>query len=111
MKLLAQTLFVFLALLGFSSAAWADVPVVYSNDTFLTAQHDLPISFTQDASGNFTGVTTTGKLFSQNIITNSLDIRLQRFAIDEAFFYVSDRGVIFADSDTVALSIYLTRTG
>jgi hypothetical protein len=55
-------------------------------------------------------VTATGKIFSQYLITNSLDIRLQRFSIDEASYYISDRGIILADSDTVALSIYLSRT-
>lgn len=109
MKWLAQTLFLFLTLFGFGSIARADVPMVYYNDTFLTTQHDLPVSFTQDVMGNFTGVTATGKLFSQNIITNAQSVRLQRFSIDEAFFYVSDRGIIFANSDTIALSIYLTR--
>jgi len=37
-----------------------------------------------------------------------LNIRLQKFMIDEAFFYVSDRGIINAPSNVIALSIYLS---
>ncbi len=88
----------------------AAIPAVYTNDNFFTSEHDAPVSFSQDAYGNFSGMTISGKLFYQNNITNSLNIRLQRFAIDEAFFYISDRGIIVANTDTVALSIYLTRT-
>jgi hypothetical protein len=88
----------------------AAIPATYTNDNFFTSEHDAPASFTQDTFGNFTGMTISGKLFYQTNITNSFNIRLQRFSIDEAFFYISDRGVIVADTDTIALSIYLTRT-
>ncbi len=91
--------------------ALAAIPATYTNDNFLTATHDRPVSFNRDAAGNFSGYTTTGKRFEQRNIANALDIRLQRFMIDEAFFYISDKGVIWAPDDTVALSIYLTRTG
>jgi hypothetical protein len=87
----------------------AAIPERYTNDNFFSSEHDKPVSFTQDAFGNFSGVTATGKFFYQMNITNSLNIRLQRFSVDEAFFYISDRGVIVAPSDAVALSIYLTR--
>jgi len=90
--------------------AFAAVPAIYTNDNFHTATHDKPVSFAQDAAGNFSGYTESGKLFTQTIIANPLEIRLHRFVIDEAFFYISDRGVIWAPDDTVALSIYLTRT-
>ncbi|MEY3784322.1 MAG: hypothetical protein RLZZ230_644 [Candidatus Parcubacteria bacterium] len=96
---------------GMASSVQAAIPALYTNDTFLSDEHDVPVSFAQDEFGNFSGLTASGKVFSQNIITNSQAIRLQRFAIDEAFYYISDRGIILADSDTVALSIYLTRIG
>jgi len=89
----------------------AAVPAMYTNENFFTSTHDRPVSFTQDSAGNFFGTTQTGKRFEQRVITNALNIRLQRFMIDEAFFYISDKGIITAPSDTVALSIYLTRTG
>jgi hypothetical protein len=95
---------------GFSPAALAAVPAVYTNENFFSSEHDQPVSFTQDSVGNFSGMTISGKLFYQTNVTNAFTIRLQRFSIDEAFFYISDRGIIRAGSDTVALSIYLART-
>lgn len=89
----------------------AAIPAVYTNDNIWVSEHDRPLSMSRDEAGNFTGTTATGKVFYQTNIENSLSIRLQRFAIDEAFFYVSDKGIIIADNDTVALSIYLTRLG
>lgn len=88
----------------------AAVPAVYTNDNLWESEHDIPVSFTQDSQGNFYGFTATGKSFKQVIIENSLGIRLQKFSIDEAFFYVSDQGIITAESDIVALSIYLSQT-
>lgn len=87
----------------------ATIPNRYTNDNFFMSDQDAPVSFTQDAFGNFSGMTVSGKLFYQTNISNTRDIRLQRFSIDDTFFYISDRGIILADSDTIALSIYLTR--
>lgn len=94
-----------------ASSCYAAVPDIYTNDNFWVSEHDRPVTFTQDIFGNFTGKTETGKIFFQNNIENSLAVRLQRFAIDEAYFYISDQGIIIAPTDTVALSIYLTRAG
>ena len=91
-----------------AAPALASIPAVYTNDNIWTSTHDQPVSFERDLEGNFFGYTQTGKSFSQINIENSLNIRLQKFSIDEAFFYVSDRGIITANSDIVALSIYLT---
>ncbi len=88
--------------------AKAAVPKTYTNDNIWQSEHDVPVSFTRDAAGNFEGYTATGKRFTQINIENALSIRLQKFSIDQAFFYISDRGVIEANSDIVALSIYLT---
>ncbi len=100
-----------LALVLVAQSAEAAIPSVYTNDNIWVSEHDRPVTVEQDMFGNFTGTTATGKVFYQNNIENSLSIRLQRFAIDEAFFYVSDKGIIIAPNDTVALSIYLTRLG
>ena len=89
----------------------AAVPTVYTNENFLSSEHDRPVRLYQDPVGNFYGTTATGKRFEQRSITNSLNIKLHRFMFDEAFFYISDKGIIQAPSDTVSLSIYLTRTG
>jgi hypothetical protein len=87
----------------------AAIPLVYTNENFWESEHDTPVSFTQDLQGNFYGFTATGKSFQQVIIENTLGIRLQRFSIDEAFFYVSDKGIINASNDIMALSIYLSK--
>ena len=86
----------------------ANIPAVYTNDNIKTSTHDTPVSFDRDAQGNFFGYTQTGKRFSQVNIENELNVRLQKFSIDEAFWYISDRGIIEAPSNVVALSIYLT---
>ena len=98
-----------LCLWPLSVFATTSVPTAYTNDNFLHRVHDAPTTFTRDAQGNFSGVTKTGKRFYQRVVTNTLSVRLQRFSIDEAAFYMSDRGLIWADTDTAALSIYLSR--
>ncbi len=92
-----------------ASSTYAAIPVRYTNDNIWTSEQDMPVSVTQDERGNFSGTTATGKVYYQYYIENSLAIRLMRFEIDDAFFYVSDHGIIIASNDTVALSIYLTR--
>jgi len=91
------------------NAQAAEIPKTYTNDNFWSSPHDQPVTFERDSAGNFSGITVTGKVFTQKNITNSANIRLQRFAIDEAFFYISDRGIIVAPNNTRALSIYLNR--
>jgi hypothetical protein len=88
---------------GFSEAA---IPALYTNDNFWTSEHDKPLSFSVDAFGNFEGVTETGKVFYQKTVENTRSVRLQRFSIDEAFFYISDKGIIIANSDEEALTKY-----
>lgn len=92
------------------SAYAAEIPDTYTNENFWSSPHDQPISFTQDREGNFSGVTASGKIFTQRNVLNQVDIRLQRFAIDEAFFFVSDKGIIVATDSLMALSIYLNRS-
>lgn len=92
------------------SAYAAEIPKTYTNENFWNSPHDQPVSFTQDGAGNFSGVTASGKMFTQRNVLNQVGIRLQRFAIDEAFFFVSDKGIIVATNDIMALSIYLNRS-
>lgn len=99
---------VFLASLLLPLSAGAVVPETYTMDNFFTTEHDRPVSFSVDSLGNMFGYTETGKFFSQVNIANSLQIRLQKFSIDEAYFYISDKGTIVASDDLSALSIYLT---
>ncbi len=98
-----------IASLLFATNTFAAIPDRYTNNNIWTSEHDMPVTVTADERGNFSGTTATGKLYYQYHIENSLAIRLMRFQIDDAFFYISDHGIIVASSDTVALSIYLTR--
>lgn len=86
----------------------AEIPVKYTQENIQTALHDKPVSFEMDKDGNFSGITETGKLFTQTYVSTSIFVRLQKFTIDEAYFYVSSKGVIFANSDIEALSVYLS---
>ena len=88
----------------------AEIPSFYTNENFWDSTHDMPVSFTVDTLGNVSGVTATGKLFTQTNVQNSVAIRLQKFSIDAAFFYISDKGIIKASSDVAALSVYLGGT-
>ncbi len=81
----------------------------YTQDNILTTYHEAPASFAISEYGEVTGVTVGGTTFLQRNIANNYGIRLQRFEIGSAYWYVSDRGVIWADTDLVALSIYLSR--
>ena len=81
---------------------------IYTNENFHQVPHEQPVHFEQRADGSFWGYTETGREFTQTPIPNRYDVRIHRFAIDEAFFYVTDTGTIFADTDLQALSIYFT---
>lgn len=100
---------ILLSLITYPLTSEAAIPTVYTNDNFWRSEHDQPVSFTQDHYGNFSGYTLTGKYFTQTNIMNQYGVRLHKFAIDEAFFYITDRGVIRAKSDIAALSIYLAK--
>ncbi|MBP9749432.1 MAG: efflux RND transporter permease subunit, partial [Candidatus Pacebacteria bacterium] len=95
--------FIILATTGTAHAS------VYDNTNIQTLYHEMPLTFTFDEEGTVTGETVSGITFRQYRITNSEAIRLQRFEIGLAFWYVSDRGVIYANNDLTALSLYLSR--
>ena len=58
--------------------------------------------------GETYGVLTSGVVFTQKNVAGT-NIRLQHFQMEEVSWYVSDKGVIEAESDIRALSKYLTR--
>jgi len=84
--------------------AWASLPT--SSVSALLAER--PVYFAQDGKGGFFGQTETGKQFTQRVITNDLNVRLHKFTIADYSFYISERGIINAQSDTAALSIYFS---
>lgn len=98
-----------IVMLALPSLVRAAIPATYTNANYWESEHDKPVQFYQDTFGNFYGTTATGKAFSQTSVENTLSVRLQKFMIDEAFFYVSDKGIIRAKDDMMALSIYLAK--
>lgn len=63
-------------------------------------------SFNIDVNGEVTGQLTNGIKFTQTNVVNDVT-RLQRFQLEDAFWYVTDKGEIKAESDLAALSKYL----
>lgn len=80
----------------------------YTNENIHTVYHEAPAYFLRSNTGEVSGATVSGMVFRQYNILPHSGYRLQRFQIGEAFWYVSDRGVIWAASDLEALSIYLS---
>ncbi len=84
--------------------------IFYTNSNIVLTPHPEPETFTVSECGEIFGLTVSGISFYQRNISNDIT-RLQRFRIQEAWWYISDRGIIgFGDglSDIQALSIYLT---
>jgi len=84
--------------------------VLLTNANVLTSPHPTPASFEVSATGEVTGVTTDGTTFEQTNVAGT-EIKLQHFSIAEAWWYVSDKGVIGVGGGLTplqALSIYLT---
>ncbi len=80
----------------------------YTMENFWTTEHEEPAWFESDGVGGFYGETVGGTSFSQHPVFTNTDIRLHKFAIGTAYFYISDRGIIQAVDDLRALSIYLS---
>ena len=108
MKYGIYTLFIYVGIVFNPTVVFGAVPDVYTNNNYLTSTHEQPLDFISDGKGGFYGHTTSGRVFTQMPVINALHIKLHRFAIDEAFFYISDKGQIWADTDLAAVSIYLT---
>ena len=82
----------------------------YTNENIQSAYHEAPVHFERLADGSFWGYTESGKEFRQIPVPNQYDVRMHKFMIDEAFFYVTEHGTLYADSDLQAISIYLMQT-
>ena len=83
---------------------------VYSDETIILISHSEPEDFFVTETGEMFGVTTDGHSFSQTNISNDTT-RLQKFQIQEVWWYISDKGIIgYGErlSNIQALSIYLT---
>ena len=73
------------------------------------AYQPKPVDFYFNQDGEAFGMLEDGSTFSQTNVVIDPRIRLQKFQWGSMFWYISDKGVIFADSGLQALSIYLTR--
>ena len=70
---------------------------------------EKPVWFERDDFGGFYGETESGLSFTQRSIVNDYSIKLHKFTISNTFWYVTDKGIIEAGNDLVAISIYLAR--
>ena len=80
--------------------------VRYNNDNINGYQP--PVADFTEVNGEFYGTLTDGTPFSQTNVVNDIT-RLQKFVLQDAYWYISDKGEIWADNDLQALSIYLTK--
>jgi len=93
----------FILFVSFLPTAEAAVPQTYTNDNLWSTTHDMPVSFAVQDDGSITGLTASGKQFSQINVATDVDIRLQKFTIDEAWFYVDGYETFFAPTDEQAI--------
>lgn len=101
----------FILLLGGCFVPSSLYAYTYDNENIRYAYQEAPTSFSVDQNGEATGSTVSGMSFRQYSVTTDSSVRLQRFEIGNAHWYVSNKGVIFADNDLLALSVYLSRIG
>lgn len=81
---------------------------VYTQENITTEYHEAPAHFEVTDAGEMVGATVSGMPFRQRNISNELGVRLQRFEIGLAHWYISDKGIIWAKNDITALSVYLS---
>lgn len=85
--------------------------VALTNANIQTTTMLPPASFVVDENGEASGQLTDGTPFTQTNVVNDFT-RLQKFSIDQAWWFISDKGVIGLGegmSELQALSIYLTK--
>lgn len=70
---------------------------------------EAPAWLMSDSLGGFYGETESGLSFTEQSVVNDYSIKLHKFTISDTFWYITDKGVIEADNDLVAISIYLAR--
>ncbi len=98
----------FLLAIAFACLLPLPAGAFYTNDSFaLDVEHVAPATFTADGAGGFYGTTVDSRAFTQKPVANDLGIKLHKFTIDDAFFYIGQNGAFKAENDLAALSIYL----
>ena len=81
----------------------AAVPQTYTNGNLWSSTHDVPTSFSIQPDGSIVGTTQTGKTFRQSNVVNDHGVRLQKFTIDEAWFYVTGHETFSTSTDALAV--------
>jgi hypothetical protein len=84
------------------------VAIAFSGSISNAILADKPLWFAFDTTGGMYGATESGYTFSQTPVLLDVAVRMQKFTIGAASYYISDRGIIDAPSDLAALSIYLS---
>ena len=74
-----------------------------------SARCTAPVASFWYQEGRITGELTSGVQFTQTPVLEDSGVKLQRFQLEEAYWYVSDKGIIQAESDIQALSVYLSK--
>jgi len=118
MKLAKQIVIVFLFMVvanlahGQGSAATSvTVKIDCNNRNFETsAQCTAPVDwFLGDRENGFYGQLTSGVTFRQGPILSDRGVFLHKITIEDAFWYLDEKGSFFAESDLQALSVHVTR--
>lgn len=86
----------------------AGILVLLVISTNVSAYQPKPVDFWLNNEGEAFGILEDGTSFSQTNIVNNFT-RLQKFCWNEGFWYISEKGVIEAENDLQALSIYLAK--
>lgn len=110
--LFVASLAAFIFLPGSLDASLDTTEIIYTNESIILHSHSDPEyeSLVVTSDGEMHGVTSEGIPFYQNNVINETT-RLQKFIIQDAWWYISDKGIIgYGDgiSDLQALSIYLS---
>ena len=69
---------------------------------------NAPIAEFHQVEKGFEGVLESGITFTQLNVLEGDYGRIMRISIQDAYWFITDKGVIWADTEIEALSIYLT---
>lgn len=71
----------------------------FNNENWFTEKHPKIATFTIQDDGSAYGVTESGVPFIQENIENELNIRIQRFVIEDHYHYIINGEVVYSFED------------
>jgi hypothetical protein len=74
----------------------------FNNNNWFTVIHPEISSFTVRDDGSMYGLTQTGVPFTQYNVANALDIRIQRFEIQDHYHYIIEGEVVYTPTELSA---------